>query len=202
MSRSACYGRQDDRQLVVASSPAADSPAPASVPAGRSASRLEVLVVSAPALEGSTAVHDHGDVLRLDPARSGDLSSLLLCWRCDVIASALAARLERVSLVHDGVDDGVVAAVQGVHRILAPERVAGSIAEGNTETWVDNFKTQVVCKEKILEVAAHLHEALPEAGLKTFITPVGGMVICTAAALLKVAGQRCEEDDQQALQQS
>ncbi len=129
-------------------------------------------------------------------------SSLLLCRRSDVVASALAARLERVSLVHDGVDDGVVAAVQGVHRILSPESVAGSVAEGDTETWVDNFKTQVVCKEKILEEVAHLHEALPEAGLKTFIKPVGGVVICAAAALLEVAGQRGEEDDQQALQQS
>jgi hypothetical protein len=58
------------------------------------------------------------------PARSGNLSLLLFRRRGDVVASSLAARPERVRLVHDSVDDGVVAAVQGVHRILSPQGVA------------------------------------------------------------------------------
>ncbi len=62
LNGSACYGWQNGRLLVAASSPAADSPAPASEPAGRPASHLKVLAVPAPALEGSAAVHDHRDV--------------------------------------------------------------------------------------------------------------------------------------------
>ena len=82
---------------------------------------------------------------------------------------------------NDGVDDGVVAAVLGVHRILSPQWVARGVRERNTQTWVDDFKTKVIGEKEILEEAARLHEALPEDGLETVVESVGGMVVCTTA---------------------
>jgi hypothetical protein len=79
------------RQLVTASPPASDSPAAAAEPAGRPASHLEVLAVPAPALERSAAVHNHRDVLRLHPARSGNLGLLLFRRGGDVVAGLLTA---------------------------------------------------------------------------------------------------------------
>ncbi len=108
---SACSCWRMGQQLVTASQPASDSPAAAAKPAGRPALHVEVLAVPAPTLERSAAVHNHRDVLRLHLARPGNLGLLLFRWQGDIVAGPLTACPERVRLVQDRVDDGVVASL-------------------------------------------------------------------------------------------
>jgi hypothetical protein len=52
--------------------------------------------------------------------------------------------MQAVHLVQHGVNDGVVAAVEGVDGVLTPEGISGCIRSGNAQTWVYNLEPQVV----------------------------------------------------------
>ncbi len=80
----------------------------------------------------------------------------------DVVTRSLPAGTQTVHLVQHGVNDGVVATVEGVDGVLTPEGISGCIRSRNTQSWVNNLEPQVVCEHEIFEVTAGLHEAFAE----------------------------------------
>jgi hypothetical protein len=128
---------------------------------------------------GRVASVHHNRRLRLvDPPGSGHLSSRFFGWGSDVSPRPLLAGSEAVCLLLDEVDNGLIAIVEGVNRVLlTPHRVAVFRAEGDAQARVQDLEFQVVAEKKILKVAPDLCQAGPDAGLEPRIRPVRGMPI-------------------------
>ncbi len=94
------------------------------------------------------AVHDHWHLRRLHPSGTGDLSAGLLGCRGNVLPLALGTGADVVSLVEDGVHDGLVSAVQGVDGILAPQRIARGVHGRDAQARVHDLETSQVVGDK------------------------------------------------------
>jgi hypothetical protein len=115
------------------------------------------------------------------------------CLALDLSSSTLLSPASQLaSLLDDHISNSQISTLEGVDRVLPPQRLAVLLLPRDTQTRVEHCESSKIrCKEEILVVISRIGQRLQDSLLEFGLLESGVVIQLGAACLIHISWHRC-----------